>query len=124
VNLFVKISGSLCSCLLPESLQVSTVKQLPEYHYCSGEQFFLNLSSLCFCVYSIYNSVVPLAIDIFELFFFFFFFWLLLLSEDCTECLSTTTACESTEIVGDHEKSLLSPMAVSGDVAFVKEVQK
>ncbi|KAK8491217.1 hypothetical protein V6N13_076296 [Hibiscus sabdariffa] len=24
--------GSLCSCLLPESLQVTTVKQLPEYH--------------------------------------------------------------------------------------------
>ncbi|OAY47113.1 deSI-like protein At4g17486 isoform X2 [Manihot esculenta] len=26
--------GSLCSCLLPESLQVTTVKQLPEYHEC------------------------------------------------------------------------------------------
>ncbi|KAK2973632.1 hypothetical protein RJ640_029624 [Escallonia rubra] len=24
--------GALCSCLLPESLQVSTVKQMPEYH--------------------------------------------------------------------------------------------
>ncbi|XVF88421.1 hypothetical protein PTKIN_Ptkin19aG0049900 [Pterospermum kingtungense] len=24
--------GSFCSCLLPESLQVTTVKQLPEYH--------------------------------------------------------------------------------------------
>ncbi|XP_022899560.1 deSI-like protein At4g17486 isoform X2 [Olea europaea var. sylvestris] len=24
--------GAFCSCLLPESLQVSTVKQLPEYH--------------------------------------------------------------------------------------------
>ncbi|XP_065851051.1 deSI-like protein At4g17486 [Euphorbia lathyris] len=24
--------GALCSCLLPESLQVTTVKQLPEYH--------------------------------------------------------------------------------------------
>ncbi|XP_059433421.1 deSI-like protein At4g17486 isoform X2 [Corylus avellana] len=71
--------GSLCSCLLPESLQVSTVKQLPEYHDCS---------------------------------------------EDGTECLSTTTARESTEIDDDHEKSLLSPLAVSGDVSFVKEVQK
>ncbi|PKI75716.1 hypothetical protein CRG98_003859 [Punica granatum] len=28
--------GALCSCLLPESLQVTTVKQLPEYHECSG----------------------------------------------------------------------------------------
>ncbi|BFG40040.1 hypothetical protein CerSpe_263150 [Prunus speciosa] len=25
--------GSLCSCLLPESLQVTTVKQIPEYHH-------------------------------------------------------------------------------------------
>lgn len=35
--LFFEISGALCSCLLPESLQVSTVKQLPEYHEVSGE---------------------------------------------------------------------------------------
>lgn len=32
----MKTSGALCSCLLPESLQVTTVKQLPEYHECSG----------------------------------------------------------------------------------------
>ncbi|KAM0969453.1 hypothetical protein ACFX15_017114 [Malus domestica] len=25
--------GALCSCLLPESLQVTTVKQIPEYHH-------------------------------------------------------------------------------------------
>ncbi|KAA8523046.1 hypothetical protein F0562_009469 [Nyssa sinensis] len=30
--------GALCSCLLPESLQVSTVKQLPEYHACTEEE--------------------------------------------------------------------------------------
>uniref|UniRef100_A0A5B6ZYE5 PPPDE domain-containing protein n=1 Tax=Davidia involucrata TaxID=16924 RepID=A0A5B6ZYE5_DAVIN len=30
--------GTLCSCLLPESLQVSTVKQLPEYHACTEEE--------------------------------------------------------------------------------------
>ncbi|PNS93128.1 hypothetical protein POPTR_018G070600v4 [Populus trichocarpa] len=29
--------GVLCSCLLPESLQVTTVKQLPEYHECLEE---------------------------------------------------------------------------------------
>ncbi|XP_010278878.1 PREDICTED: deSI-like protein At4g17486 isoform X2 [Nelumbo nucifera] len=29
--------GAMCSCLLPESLQVSTVKQLPEYHVCSED---------------------------------------------------------------------------------------
>lgn len=29
--------GSLCSCLLPESLQVTTVKQLPEYHECAED---------------------------------------------------------------------------------------
>ncbi|KAM7268896.1 hypothetical protein ACFE04_011062 [Oxalis oulophora] len=28
------VIGSVCSCLLPESLQVTTVKQLPEYHEC------------------------------------------------------------------------------------------
>ncbi|XP_062149526.1 deSI-like protein At4g17486 isoform X2 [Alnus glutinosa] len=78
VNRLARV-GSLCSCLLPESLQVSTVKQLPEYHDCS---------------------------------------------EDGTESLSTATARDSTEIDDDHEKSLLSPLAVSGDVAFVKEVHK
>ncbi|XP_076891627.1 deSI-like protein At4g17486 [Bidens hawaiensis] len=29
--------GALCSCLLPESLQVTTVKQLPEYHNCEED---------------------------------------------------------------------------------------
>ncbi|KAJ6957708.1 hypothetical protein D5086_031953 [Populus alba] len=29
--------GALCSCLLPESLQVTSVKQLPEYHECLEE---------------------------------------------------------------------------------------
>ncbi|KAG6739570.1 hypothetical protein POTOM_057171 [Populus tomentosa] len=29
--------GALCSCLLPESLQVTNVKQLPEYHECLEE---------------------------------------------------------------------------------------
>uniref|UniRef100_A0A2P2MXJ0 DeSI-like protein At4g17486 isoform X1 n=1 Tax=Rhizophora mucronata TaxID=61149 RepID=A0A2P2MXJ0_RHIMU len=29
--------GALCSCLLPESLKVTTVKQLPEYHECIEE---------------------------------------------------------------------------------------
>lgn len=29
--------GALCSCLLPESLQVTTVKQLPEYHTCTDD---------------------------------------------------------------------------------------
>ncbi|GAB4832893.1 hypothetical protein Ancab_006911 [Ancistrocladus abbreviatus] len=28
-------AGALCSCLLPESLQVTTVKQMPEYHECT-----------------------------------------------------------------------------------------
>lgn len=39
----VGISGSLCSCLLPESLQVTTVKQIPEYHHESGEYFQLDI---------------------------------------------------------------------------------
>ncbi|KAL4563981.1 hypothetical protein LXL04_028030 [Taraxacum kok-saghyz] len=29
--------GAVCSCLLPESLQVTTVKQLPEYHNCEED---------------------------------------------------------------------------------------
>ncbi|KAF3442114.1 hypothetical protein FNV43_RR16030 [Rhamnella rubrinervis] len=37
--------GAFCSCLLPESLQVSTVKQLPEYHECSEEDCTESLSS-------------------------------------------------------------------------------
>lgn len=72
------------------------------------------------CIYSIYYSVVSFTSDICKLFLFL----LLLSEEDGTESISTTTARESTEIDDDHEKSLLSPLAVSGDVAFVKEVQK
>lgn len=30
------ISGAVCSCLLPENLQVTTVKQSPEYYECIG----------------------------------------------------------------------------------------
>lgn len=30
--------GTVCSCLLPESLQVTAVKQLPEYHECTDEE--------------------------------------------------------------------------------------
>ncbi|GMH27329.1 hypothetical protein Nepgr_029172 [Nepenthes gracilis] len=33
VNRLARV-GSVCSCLLPESLQVTTVKHLPEYHEC------------------------------------------------------------------------------------------
>lgn len=69
--------GAVCSCLLPETLQVTTVKQLPEYNECS--------------------------------------------EEDGSESLSTTTARESIEIDDDQEKSLLSPLTASGDVAFVKD---
>ncbi|XP_058206808.1 deSI-like protein At4g17486 isoform X1 [Rhododendron vialii] len=29
--------GNVCSCLLPESLQVTAVKQLPEYHACTED---------------------------------------------------------------------------------------
>ncbi|KAK0572131.1 hypothetical protein LWI29_026603 [Acer saccharum] len=65
--------GALCSCLLPESLQVTTVKQLPEYHDCT--------------------------------------------EEEGTESPSTTTPCESIEIL--ETDLLLSPTA--GEVAFVKE---
>ncbi|GMP60056.1 hypothetical protein CsSME_00023080 [Camellia sinensis var. sinensis] len=39
------IEGSVCSCLLPESLQVTTVKQLPEYHACTEEDGIDSLSS-------------------------------------------------------------------------------
>ncbi|GLU09759.1 hypothetical protein SLE2022_266020 [Rubroshorea leprosula] len=36
VNRLARI-GAFCSCLLPESLQVTTVKQLPEYHECTED---------------------------------------------------------------------------------------
>ncbi|KAF6152690.1 hypothetical protein GIB67_021350 [Kingdonia uniflora] len=36
--------GNMCSCMLPESLQVTTVKQLPEYHGCSEEDGSESLS--------------------------------------------------------------------------------
>lgn len=36
VNRLAKL-GAVCSCLLPESLQVTTVKQLPEYHNCEDD---------------------------------------------------------------------------------------
>ncbi|XP_047324390.1 deSI-like protein At4g17486 [Impatiens glandulifera] len=38
--------GSVCSCLLPESLQVTTVKQLHEYHACTEEDGLDSMSSL------------------------------------------------------------------------------
>lgn len=73
--------GAVCSCLLPESLQVTTVKQMPEYHECS--------------------------------------------EDEVTESLSNTTPRESTEIdENEQEKHLLSPATGSGDVVFVKEMQK
>ncbi|KAL3532374.1 hypothetical protein ACH5RR_005895 [Cinchona calisaya] len=37
--------GAFCSCLLPESLQVTTVKQLPEYHHCTEEDGTASVSS-------------------------------------------------------------------------------
>ncbi|KAI7725304.1 hypothetical protein M8C21_017945 [Ambrosia artemisiifolia] len=37
------LQGSVCSCLLPENLQVTAVKQPPEYHNCGKYTF----SSLC-----------------------------------------------------------------------------
>ncbi|GMN44849.1 hypothetical protein TIFTF001_014045 [Ficus carica] len=67
--------GALCSCLLPESLQVTPVKQLPEY---------LEVS-------------------------------------DGNESLSSTPSRASAEIDDEQEKRLLSPLAGSGDMAFVKE---
>ncbi|KAK9071931.1 hypothetical protein SSX86_008362 [Deinandra increscens subsp. villosa] len=36
VNRLAKL-GALCNCLLPESLQVTTIKQLPEYHNCEED---------------------------------------------------------------------------------------
>lgn len=38
---FFLISGAFCSCLLPESLQATTVKQLPEYHHCTGNMIHI-----------------------------------------------------------------------------------
>ncbi|TKY54898.1 DeSI protein [Spatholobus suberectus] len=43
VNRLAKL-GALCGCLLPESLQVTSVKQLPEYHECSEDEIVESLS--------------------------------------------------------------------------------
>ncbi|KAE9608374.1 putative PPPDE putative peptidase domain-containing protein [Lupinus albus] len=74
VNRLAKI-GSLCSCLLPDTLQVTTVKQLPEYHQCS--------------------------------------------EDEVTESLSSATT--SPELGDEQEKYLLSPLARTDDISFVKE---
>ncbi|KAJ8527925.1 hypothetical protein K7X08_015376 [Anisodus acutangulus] len=44
VNRLARV-GAFCSCLLPESLQVTTVKQLPEYHHCTEEEGSGSMSS-------------------------------------------------------------------------------
>lgn len=47
VNRLAKL-GSICSCLLPESLESTTVKQMPEYHHAyedDGSDFGSNASS-------------------------------------------------------------------------------
>jgi hypothetical protein len=81
VNRLAKL-GAVCSCLLPESLQVTTVKQLPEYHVCA--------------------------------------------EEDGSATTTTTTPREHTESdETEHDnKHLLSPSSGSGEVAFIKEVQR
>ncbi|CAI9100205.1 OLC1v1037150C1 [Oldenlandia corymbosa var. corymbosa] len=38
-------AGAFCSCLLPESLQATTVKQLPEYHNCTEEDGSVSVAS-------------------------------------------------------------------------------
>ncbi|XP_004508531.1 deSI-like protein At4g17486 [Cicer arietinum] len=44
VNRLAKL-GALCSCLLPECLQETTVKQIPDYHECSEDEFIDSLST-------------------------------------------------------------------------------
>lgn len=44
VNRLARLGG-LCGCLLPESLQATTVKQLPEYHECTEEDGSESLST-------------------------------------------------------------------------------
>ncbi|CAK9133979.1 unnamed protein product [Ilex paraguariensis] len=73
--------GAFCSCLLPESLQVTTVKELPEYHHSY--------------------------------------------KEDGSGSLSPATPHEPSESDdADQDKHLLSQPAGSGEVAFIKEVQR
>nr|GMD87994.1 deSI-like protein At4g17486 isoform X1 [Ipomoea batatas] len=45
VNRLAKL-GALCNCLLPESLQVTTVKQVPEYHLYTDEDGSGSLSTI------------------------------------------------------------------------------
>lgn len=117
IHYFLQLLGALCSCLLPEGLQVTTVKQLPEYHGCSGECSTSNLSRFYSSVYWLINQISLACL----LMVFF-----PCSEEDVTESLSTTTHHESTEMEdAKQERHLLSTPSSSGEVCFVKEtVQK
>ncbi|KAE8714180.1 DeSI-like protein [Hibiscus syriacus] len=112
VNRLARI-GYLCSCLLPESLQVTTVKQLPEYHEIGMIPVF---SAVC------ERLNLPFThSDIWD-------FLLLLLSgllpEEGIETVSITRTGDSTEIDDtDPEKQLLSPKEGPSDISFIKEAR-
>lgn len=114
------ISGALCSCLLPESLQVTTVKQLPEYHTCTGLWVFFMGGGVFFCLNFVCldrSSHPYISLSS------FFFLLLSRVEEDGTESSSTATH-ESAESDEDQDKGLLSPSAGNSDVTFIKERSK
>lgn len=118
--LLVKISGSLCSCLLPDSIQATTVKQLPEYHGCSGVCILFHLMFIL-----VYTGFFPSQLTYANFFFWMPIILVILFTEDgVTKTLSTTTPCESIELDDEQEKSLLSPLAgTDNNVSIVKEAQ-
>ncbi|XP_023530536.1 deSI-like protein At4g17486 isoform X1 [Cucurbita pepo subsp. pepo] len=95
--------GALCSCLLPESLQVTTVKQLPEYHEYSVKN--LNPTKYAVISITIWGLFPP--------------------EEECTTgSPSLDTRLVSAEIVEDEDKRLLTISTGITDVAFVPESHK
>ncbi|KAE8729720.1 hypothetical protein F3Y22_tig00003403pilonHSYRG00063 [Hibiscus syriacus] len=110
VNRLARI-GYLCSCLLPESLQVTKVRQLPEFHE-------IGMLPVFSAVYERLNLPFTHS-DIRD-------FLLLLLAglvpEEEIETVSIAWPRDSTEINDtDPEKQLLSPKEGPSDISFIKE---
>ena len=113
ITSFFKISGALCSCLLPESLKVTTVKQLPEYHACTGLQPVHSHKFSCPWDWSTQLLVFYLSC----IFIFIF-------TEDGSESLASTHESAESDDADEQEKLLLSPSTTSSDVSFIKEIQR
>lgn len=97
------LSGAVCSCLLPESLQLPAIKQPLEYHLGSG---WLSKSFVFVFVFFPHSTIRLLNKSFVE---------------DGSESPSIISAQESDDTDQDR---LLSPPKTGGDVAFIQEVRR